>query len=256
MKSFNLNVEYLKLKRTHTFLTISLLFIFFVLWGGMLVASYFNKLNQKNIELLLYIFTQVNSFFIPVAIAVFCSKIVSVELKGKAVQNLMTNGRSMQQIFRDKLGLSIIFFAMIDLLEILIILGISPQLSVIINYQELFVQFLGILLASVTLSLVQIFIAFRFAQPVVSIAVGVIGAFVGVIFTRLPFGLEAVLPWGMIDFLKPVSYVLCNGQPHYIRSSDSVVKFAAALFITLIYCVLFRKLMTKSQTRSGKGKHE
>lgn len=58
-----------------------------------------------------------NSFFLPIAISIFTSRIVSNELEGQTFKLQQSNGTTLIQIFYSKLILSTVFFLILAILE-------------------------------------------------------------------------------------------------------------------------------------------
>jgi hypothetical protein len=246
----NIILESLKLKRTKVFLTIAFFFIISMLWGGALIFAYIPKASHANFYLIIYIMAEINTLFLPVAIATFCSRIFSVERKGGGIKNLMINGKSIWKLFLAKLEMSIVFFLLVNFIEIIIFVLLSEILSIKIDAIALFLQFLGVSFSILVLSLVHLGISFVFAQPIVSIAIGVLGAFIAFMIERLSMVIQIIIPWGVIGVLSPARYELQNNQMNYIQSENLLLKYALVFGVTIGYYFISKMLI------HGRGSYE
>ena len=104
-----LQIELLKSRRTKSFIiTIFLMFIG-LLWNTVSTGSEINSVNYDGASVLFNNQTM-NSLFLPIAISIFTSRIVSNELEGQTFKLQESNGRTLIQIFYSKLILSTVFF--------------------------------------------------------------------------------------------------------------------------------------------------
>jgi len=244
-----LTIEALKLKRSYACLTLLGLFIFFMFYLMVLFMSYYKK-DSSNSSFLFYILIDNNSLFFSIGIAVFCSKLFSVELKGRALLNALSNGQTVWALYRNKLFFSVLIFSFFNLVELLGIVLMGMKLSIPISLAELGLQFFGVLLSCLALSTVQLYISLRFPQPVLSVAIGVFGAFVALLLARMPFFLSVLLPWGMLRLLSPATYLLKPGQVGrqvYGPSENLGLKFLLVILVILAYYLFVKFIIQKGE---------
>ena len=86
-----------------------------LLWNTVSTGSEINSVNYDGASVLFNNQTM-NSLFLPIAISIFTSRIVSNELEGQTFKLQESNGRTLIQIFYSKLILSTVFFLILGIL--------------------------------------------------------------------------------------------------------------------------------------------
>ena len=197
-----LQIELLKSRRTKSFIiTIFLMFIG-LLWNTVSTGSEINSVNYDGASVLFNNQTM-NSLFLPIAISIFTSRIVSNELEGQTFKLQESNGRTLIQIFYSKLILSTVFFLILGILGTVatnvfaMVNGVRVPLTITIF------QILGQLLSS--FSLICLYLTFA-------------------MFTDKQ---------GLL--LSPYKFTLINSSSYLYKFDQSIY---LKLLIYLIYCLL------------------
>ena len=100
-----LQIELLKSRRTKSFIITIFLMLIGFLWNTVSTGSEINSVSYDGVSVLFNNQTM-NSFFLPIAISIFTSRIVSNELEGQTFKLQESNGTTLTQIFYSKLILS------------------------------------------------------------------------------------------------------------------------------------------------------
>ena len=231
-----LQIELLKSRRTKSFIITIFLMLIGFLWNTVSTGSEINSVSYDGVSVLFNNQTM-NSFFLPIAISIFTSRIVSNELEGQTFKLQESNGTTLTQIFYSKLILSTVFFLILAILETVatnvfaMVNGVSVPLTITI------LQILGQLLSSFSLICLYLTFAMFTDKQGLLLSSGFIGGFIGLISTIL---WTFAIPWVGCSYLSPYKFTLINNSS-YLYKFDQSIYFR--LLIYLIYCLLLYLLV-------------
>ncbi|CCB92974.1 putative transporter, trans-membrane domain bacteriocin immunity protein [Streptococcus salivarius CCHSS3] len=235
-----LQIELLKSRRTKSFIiTIFLMFIGF-LWNTVSTGSEINSVNYDGASVLFNNQTM-NSLFLPIAISIFTSRIVSNELEGQTFKLQESNGRTLIQIFYSKLILSTVFFLILAILGTVatnvfaMVNGVSVPLTITI------IQILGQLLSSFSLICIYLTFAMFTDKQGLLLSSGFLGGFIGLILaSKSTIFWTFAIPWVGSAYLSPYKFTLINNS-NYLYKFDQSIYFRFLIY--LIYCLLLYLLV-------------
>ena len=225
-----LQIELLKSRRTKSFIITIFLMLIGFLWNTVSTGSEINSVSYDGVSVLFNNQTM-NSFFLPIAISIFTSRIVSNELEGQTFKLQESNGTTLTQIFYSKLIISTVFFLILAILETVatnvfaMVNGVSVPLTITI------LQILGQLLSS--FSLICLYLTFAMFTD----KQGLIGL---ILASKSTILWTFAIPWVGCSYLSPYKFTLINNSS-YLYKFDQSIYFR--LLIYLIYCLLLYLLV-------------
>lgn len=173
-----------------------------------------------------------NSFFLPIAISIFTSRIVSNELEGQTFKLQQSNGTTLIQIFYSKLILSTVFFLILAILETVatnvfaMVNGVRVPLTITIF------QILGQLLSSFSLICLYLTFAMFTDKQGLLLSSGFLGL---ILASKSTIFWTFIVPWVGCSYLSPYKFTLINSSSYLYKFDQSIY---LKLLIYLIYCLL------------------
>lgn len=153
-----LRIELLKSRRTKSFFITVVLMIVALLWNIVSLGDELHSIKFDSVGVLFNNQTM-NSFFLPIAISIFTSRIVSNEINGQTFKLQNANGTTTTQIFNRKLILASLFFLFISAVETRATSIFALINGTHVSMQIIIVQTLGQFLASFTLICIYLSLA-------------------------------------------------------------------------------------------------
>lgn len=203
----NLSLERLKAKRTKAYGISFIILIIAMMWITASNLQYMKVVERRNFYTIIGGFSDLNALLFPIAIALFCSKISSIEHNGNTLKLLIPSGQDVGNLYRSKVIYAFLFFNLLALLQSIMIpiIGNKYQIPFEIN---LYVHHLiGLVISNLCLIAIQVFLSLKFQKQSISISFGLFGGFLGIMMSRAPEGLRKILPWGYIGVLSPVKMI-------------------------------------------------
>ena len=235
-----LQIELLKSRRTKSFIiTIFLMFIG-LLWNTVSTGSEINSVNYDGASVLFNNQTM-NSLFLPIAISIFTSRIVSNELEGQTFKLQESNGRTLIQIFYSKLILSTVFFLILGILGTVATNVFAMGNGVSVTLTITIIQILGQLLSSFSLICLYLTFAMFTDKQGLLLSSGFLGGFIGLILaSKSTIFWTFAIPWVGCAYLSPYKFTLINNS-NYLYKFDQSIYFRFLIY--LIYCLLLYLLV-------------
>lgn len=240
-----IQIEWLKSKRTKSLLISLAIILIGVSWT--IVAS---KVGTQGVE----------SFFdnqdshvlvLPLAISMFVSRIVFNEKEGRTFKLQVSNGNGLLAIFRDKLWFTSLFFLLMAILySVIIFLYIVVVRGVPISIQLIGIQIMTLSLASFVQICLYLTVAMSIDKPGGVLALGFIGAFLGLIFQSQTNKLWSFLiPWEGASFLSiyKFGFDLKAEKVFYTLDSQLIWKIGLYLFYAITCYLIARRIITKKE---------
>lgn len=245
-----LQIELLKSRRTKSFVITICLIIIGFLWNTVSTISEINSASYDGVSVLFNNQTM-HSFFLPIAISVFTSRIVSNELEGQTFNLQEANGTTLIQIFYSKLILSIVFFWLLAISE-----TVATNVFAMVNGTSVpltisFLQISGQVLASFSLICLYLTFAMFTDKQGLLLSSGFIGGFLGVILAPKSTNLWTFpIPWLGASYLAPYKFTVINNSSFFYKFDQSIY---IRLLMYLMYCLLLylmvRSILLKEERR-------
>ena len=226
-----LQIELLKSRRTKSFIITILLMLIGFLWNTASTGSEINSASYDGVSVLFNNQTM-NSFFLPIAISIFTSRIVSNELEGQTFKLQESNGTTLIQIFYSKLILSTVFFLILAILETVatnvfaMVNGVRVPLTITI------LQILGQFLSSFSLICLYLTFAMFTDKQGLLLSSGFLGL---ILASKSTIFWTFIVPWVGCSYLSPYKFTLINSSSYLYKFDQSIY---LKLLIYLIYCLL------------------
>lgn len=232
-----LKLELLKVRRTKSFIFGLLITVAGVFWE--ISAKYSQAVNPELHQISTLFNNQtVDVIVAPIAVTVFVLRIVHGEQVGRTFKLQQSNGQTYLSIFKNKLLLSIVFFAILSLLEIFLIsifaicVGLTPSLSL------LCVKFLGLVLTDFCLICLYLTLVLVTEKQGLVLGLGFLGAFFGLILMQVATKIWSfIFPWLGSAYLSPYQFYVGNDNVYeYVRTPDLMLRFFLyTIFAFIVY---------------------
>lgn len=228
----SLEVELLKMRRTKSFLIAFLIMGFGIFWE--VSAKYSQLIHSGKVESLWNNQTA-ETIVLPILVVIFSTKLIRHEQAGHTFKIQMANGQSFLSIFRKKLLVSILFFAILSLSETMILALVGMYAGIKISMMVFGIKVLSNILACSSLSLLYLPFALLTEKQGLVLGSGFLGAFFGLILMRLSNQL-----WGFIFPILGVSYL----APYaFLSFSDGIYHYAPTSHLFLRFCLYLAYLL-------------
>lgn len=232
-----LKLELLKVRRTKSFLFGLLITVAGVFWE--ISAKYSQAVNPELHQVSTLFNNQtVDVIVAPIAVTVFVLRIVRGEQVGKTFKLQQSNGQTYLSIFKNKLLLSVVFFAILALLEISLISLFAVLVGLIPSLSLLCVKFLGLILTDFCLLCLYLTLALLTEKQGLVLGLGFLGAFFGLILMQVATKIWSfIFPWLGSSYLSPYHfYVVDNNVYEYVKAPDLMLRFLLyVIFAFVIY---------------------
>jgi hypothetical protein len=198
-------MEFSKTRRRKIWLIVAALVATQLMWALWALRRMDAHALQQGWMYCLYQMPLLNTIMMPVITAVIASRLSDVEHKGQTFK-LLGTVMPIGQLFDAKFlcGAIYTFSAVVLQLMVILLIGITKRFTgeipvLMMGYYLLFTT--GV---SLTLLLVQQVLSILFANQMVSLSVGLIGAFAGLFSMFLPQGFQKLLLWSYYGVLMSV----------------------------------------------------
>ena len=223
-------LELYKLKRRKVFLTfvlilgVELLFVFSNYGNNENFLGMISDPNAPAWEDLIVGPATMNGLFLPILAAVIASRICDMEHRGNTWKLLECNNENRKAIW----------FCKFTVVAVLMLAAILIQALVIVAYGNAVEFVLGTVMVTFVVVTIQVFFSLVFANQLVPMSIGMIGALIGFISTLLPTGIRNILIWGNYAEMMVLGQDTSSGN---LQSSELVVRNIDFLPLTIFFIV-------------------
>ena len=235
-------LELYKLKRRKVFLTfalilgVELLFVFSSYGSNENFLGMISDPTAPAWEDLIDGPVAMNGLFLPILAAVIASRICDMEHRGNTWKLLECNNENRRAIWFCKFTVVGVLMLAAILIQALVIavygnaMGIARPLPV-----ETLAQFvLGTAMVTFVVVTIQVFFSLIFANQLVPMSIGMIGALIGFISTLLPKGIRNILIWGNYAEMMVMGQDTSSGN---LQSSEFVIRNIDFLPLTILFVI-------------------
>lgn len=244
-----LRIELLKSRRTKSFFITMALMIVALAWNLVSLGEELHSIEYDTLGVLFNNQT-INSFFLPIAVSIFTSKIVSNEIMGQTFKLQNANGTTTLQIFTSKMILASLFFLLISVLQTGVTSLFASMNGIQVPMQVKLIQCLGQFLASFTLICIYLSLAMFIERQGVLLSLGFIGGFFGLILaSKSTSFLIFLFPWVGVPYLSPYKFTLIDATTYnYFLDQLILFKLVIYFFYALLIYFLVRQIIRKKVT--------
>ena len=220
-------LELYKLKRRKVFLTfvlilgVELLFVFSNYGNNENFLGMISDPNAPAWEDLIVGPATMNGLFLPILAAVIASRICDMEHRGNTWKLLECNNENRKAIW----------FCKFTVVAVLMLAAILIQA---LPVKTLWEFVLGTVMVTFVVVTIQVFFSLVFANQLVPMSIGMIGALIGFISTLLPTGIRNILIWGNYAEMMVLGQDTSSGN---LQSSELVVRNIDFLPLTILFIV-------------------
>ena len=219
-------LELYKLKRRKVFLTfvlilgVELLFVFSNYGNNENFLGMISDPNAPAWEDLIVGPATMNGLFLPILAAVIASRICDMEHRGNTWKLLECNNENRKAI----------------LIQALVIVAYGNAVGIVepLPVKTLWEFVLGTVMVTFVVVTIQVFFSLVFANQLVPMSIGMIGALIGFISTLLPTGIRNILIWGNYAEMMVLGQDTSSGN---LQSSELVVRNIDFLPLTILFIV-------------------
>ena len=233
-------LELYKLKRRKVFLTfflilgMELLFIFSNYGNNSNFLSMISDPNAPAWEDLIIGPAAMNGLFFPMLAAVVASRICDMEHKGNTWKLLECNNESRNTIWLCKFTLVAALMLTAILIQVFVIVAYGNAVRIVqpLPVKTLLDYTVGTIMVTFVVVIIQVFFSLVFANQLIPMSIGMIGALIGFISTLLPAGIRNVLIWGNYAELMVLGQ---NNSSGNLQSSDLIVQNINFIPLTILF---------------------
>ena len=203
-------------KHQRLYLPIIFLLFLFIDMGVVLMtalnSNFQNTINQPGSYPWLQL---INSYlmakviFTPTLLAVVISRVVDIENIGDMWKTLKTSGWSMEEIFNIKFLVIFFKYIIFQILEgvLLVFIGRKIGITIPIPLGRLIMTLLSIIAISFAIMAIHYFLAMRYENQLIGLALGVCGSLSGIIGTFLPLSISRFIPYSYYAHLISTEFI-------------------------------------------------
>ena len=233
-------IEWLKSRRTKSFLIVAILMMVATLWNIAIFMSALSSHPELKSVGTLFSNQNVNLLMLPIAVCVFAARIVGNEHEGQTFKLQAANGKGILTIFHQKFLFMMVFFGVMSVIEIIAIYIFGKQVDISIPLSVIGAQFVGQLLAIVSLTCLYLTLAMLLEKQGILLALGLLGGFLGIVLSPKSYGFASLLnPITGSGSLAPYKY-------HFLGEGVFTYRLDEQLFWKLVayasYCLVLYSL--------------
>ena len=233
-------LELYKLKRRKVFLTfflilgMELLFIFSNYGNNSNFLSMISDPNAPAWEDLIIGPAAMNGLFFPMLAAVDASRICDMEHKGNTWKLLECNNESRNTIWLCKFTLVAALMLTAILIQVFVIVAYGNAVRIVqpLPVKTLLDYTVGTIMVTFVVVIIQVFFSLVFANQLIPMSIGMIGALIGFISTLLPAGIRNILIWGNYAELMVLGQNISSGN---LQSSELIVQNINFIPLTILF---------------------
>lgn len=233
----DIKIELLKIKRTKTFLHTIFIIMIAVLWAISASINYLNRADEKFLNIIIANFIDLNIIFLPIVISLITNKICDIEHKHQTFKYMKAIGINKSSIFKSKFIFLFINLSFMIIIETVFIIILSNLYNIRID-KNLIRFILGNIVSVYILNSLFLFIAIEYKNKFFLLSSGIIGGFIGIILSRLPIFIRAIIPFGIISVLSPIDI-------KYNEITKKIVYYDKNNFILLLIYFIIGVLLYK-----------
>jgi len=242
-----INIEAKKHKRRFNLL---------IFLGAVLLEMFFiysNYHRQKGFAdgwmILFYNMPIINSFFLPIIMAGFASRLIDIEHKGDMLKCLYTF-TSPSKIYFSKYIYGLISIVKLVLVQCICIIGIARVLDFPTDFDGKYLAFYGISTFMTCLSIysLHMILSYFFRNQALSISTGLAGCFIGLFSSFLPRSFfQYSLPWCsyVTSLFIRLDWNESAGETHWVVTELSYASFVTSMVWIIIFTIIAILLLKK-----------
>ncbi len=207
--------EIQKYFRSKIFLVLLLLVVFETLWVSAAIFISMGKETEitKTIAYPILQAGQIHALLMPFFIAVLASRIAVLEHDARAYKLVFTTRLQPVLLYIGKFFVLLTCVGVVTLCHVLALFLVASTNGVVgEKWNLLLVYALGIFVAGISVSALQLFFAMRYERQQVALLLGGVGALLGVSAKFVPLGIAIVLPWQYFGLMTPVTAVFKDNK--------------------------------------------
>lgn len=181
-----------------------------------------------------------NGLFFPILLAVLASRLCDIEHNGNTWKLLCANAEKMETIWKNKLIMLLLFLAAALGGQVLALVYYGKSLGIVAELPvKTIVQFfVASFMVSFTISIIQLLLSFVFANQLIPMAIGMLGAFIGFIATLLPPVIRNILIWGNYAELLVYTQESSDSTGRQISLAVKSINFFPIISVFLVGVIL------------------
>ncbi len=242
-----LQIEWLKSRRTKSYLTAALMFLIGFAWE---IVAMGGQVRQVGLAALLSNQTT-DTMILPLAVSLFTSRLVRNEQEGQTFRLQQANGHSYRRVFTDKFLLSFLYLAFLCLVKTELFALYAITQGVPILWSALALKLAGGLLSLFVLLCFYLTLAMLMDKQGLLLGAGFLGAFLGIILESKTFSLWSWwIPFTSPAFLSPYSFHYA-GEEHgqvlmdFLAMDHLPLRFGLIAILALISFTIVQSLIRK-----------
>lgn len=237
-----LRLELYKLKHRKVFLTfwlilgVELLFVFSNYGNN---GNFLNMISDPNApawEDLIIGPAAMNGLIFPMLAAVIASRICDMEHRGNTWKLLECNNENRKTIWLCKFTIVAMLMLAAILIQALVIVAYGKAVGIVqpLPIRTLAAFTLGTIMVTFVVVTIQVFFSLVFANQLVPMSIGMIGALIGFISALLPAGVRNILIWGNYAELMVLGQNTSSGN---LQSGELVVQDINFIPLTILFVI-------------------
>lgn len=245
-----LRLEFFKCRRRKIFLVGLALIAAQLLWMSVTIMRGDADDYRQGWQWLLYNLALIDSFMLPLATAVICSRNCEIEHKGstlKILETLTTPGK----IYNAKLLWGAIVLAILMLIRSALFLGVGyyEAFPGTMPYRTFAVFTFVSWIVSLMLYTLQQGLSLRFANQAVPLVIGIAGSFLGLMGLFIPSAVQRLLPWSYYGLFSLVTmqWDEATRYTEYFWRAPEPLDIALFICWSLVFFIVGRTLFVRKE---------
>ncbi|WP_025729208.1 bacteriocin [Atopobacter phocae] len=245
-----IQIEWLKSKRTKSFMISIMMMLVAVLWSLAAASKSMHVMNLQTIGLF-FNNLQTNPIFLPIATCLFISRIVSNEKEGRTFKLQEANNTTLMTIFNRKLIFANMAFFLLNVAQVLMVYLYVWRYGIDVSIGILILQTLGLTMSSFTLLVFFLYLSMVIDKQGLLIGMGVLSGFFGIIMTKSLKWINLIFPFGGSSFLALYRFELMSSSDKldyaFIWDKSVPINYVVYAIYCLLCYLLVRYLMMKKE---------
>ena len=242
-----IEIEWLKSRRTKSYISSFLLMLVGVFWE---INAKLSQISMRDVHSISSLFNDqtVETIVLPMIVVLFISGIVRNEHMGNTFKLQLSNGYTYLSIFLSKLVLSIIFFFLLSIIEVGILAVVGAIYGIQLDLTILIIKILGLILSYVCLLLLYLTLAMLIDKSGLLLGFGFLGSFLGIVLMKFsPFIWSFVFPWIGSSYLAPYRFVSVNsrGVYEFLPTQNLLLRFILYIIFIMLDCYIVTIVLKK-----------
>ncbi|KKF41178.1 ABC transporter permease [Streptococcus uberis] len=237
-------LELIKLKRRSFFLALIALLVISIIWSSIISLKGLNRLQSPLMPI--YDLSIINTMIMPLFISILSSRLMELEHSGKTFKLLQTNNESSWQLFKAKYLFMTVICSATSFIQVTYLYIFSNQNNLATPIYYFITYIISFITVSVFLSLIHLFLAFKYSNQSITIISGLVGSFVALVTGgMLPKLVTIFIPWQYYILASPINRLMKNST--YIFQVDQYfnIKIILLIIFTILSIIIIKKEIKK-----------